>query len=282
MRWQIGDVSITKILEMEALGGSRFVLPEATPEEIKPITWLVPDFADENGRLRMSIHALVVQTPTLKILVDPCLGNDKTGRHVPAWNGRQGRFLEDMAEAGYPREDIDIVLCTHLHTDHVGWNTMWVDGRWVPTFPNARYIFGRAEFEHWRTQDVNEVAVAVFNDSVRPVFEAGLVDLVDSDYRLCEEIRLIPTQGHTPGHMSAEILSRGQMGFITGDIAHHPCQLARPEWSSVPDCDPELARQTRRRIFSQLAGTPTLVFGTHFTGRPGHIVKDGDVFKLEV
>ena len=142
MRWRIGDVTVTKIVELEVTGGSRFILPQATREAIQPIAWLRPHFADEDGRLRMSIHSLVVETPTRRIVVDTCLGNDKQNRRIPTWNDLHGPFLDDLAAAGYPRESIDTVLCTHLHVDHVGWNTMLVDGRWVPTFPRARYLMG--------------------------------------------------------------------------------------------------------------------------------------------
>jgi glyoxylase-like metal-dependent hydrolase (beta-lactamase superfamily II) len=142
MKWRSGDVTVTKIVEMEVTGGSRFILPQATYEEILPISWLQPHFADERGRLKMSIHALVIEAPGggkngQRIIVDTCLGNDKTGRRIPTWNNLQLPFLADLAAAGFPRESIDTVLCTHLHVDHVGWNTMLVDSKWVPTFPKA-------------------------------------------------------------------------------------------------------------------------------------------------
>ena len=169
MKWRIGEVIVTKIVELEVTGGSRFILPQATPEAILPISWLQPDFADERGRLRMSIHALVVETPGRRIVVDTCLGNDKENRRIPTWNRLQTSFLSDLAVAGYPRETIDTVICTHLHVDHVGWNTMLVDGRWVPTFPRARYVMGRVEYTHWTTQHEREDMVAVLADSVAPV-----------------------------------------------------------------------------------------------------------------
>jgi len=281
MRWTIGEVTITKVLELEVLGGSRFVLPDATREAVQSIKWLVPHFADEEGRLRMSIHALLIQTPTLRVVVDPCLGNDKQNRHVPGWNNRQGRFLDDIAAAGFPRESVDVVLCTHLHVDHVGWNTMLVDGRWQPTFPNARYLFGRVEYEFWKAQHTQEAARFVFEDSVRPVFDSGLADLVETDHRICEELRLIPSQGHTPGHVSIGIESGGQRALITGDIAHHPCQLARPHWRATPDCDPEQAEVTRRRMFGELCNQPVLVLGTHFAGpSAGWVEPDGEAWWL--
>jgi glyoxylase-like metal-dependent hydrolase (beta-lactamase superfamily II) len=283
LQWRIGDVTVTRIVELETTGGSRFILPDATRDAILPITWLCPHFADADGRLRMSVHALVVETPTHRIVVDTCLGNDKQGRRLPAWNDLHGPFLADLAAAGYQRETIDTVLCTHLHVDHVGWNTMKVDGCWVPTFANARYLMGRLEYAHWRNHAEREDQRVVFADSVQPVFDAGLVDLVETDHHIGDEISLIPTIGHTPGHVSVRISSRGEEALITGDFMHHPCQIARPAWPSTADSDPVTARETRDRMLASLADTPTLVIGTHFAApTAGRIVRDGAAYRLEV
>ena len=283
MKWIVGDVTITKIVELEATGGSRFILPDATPEAVRGITWLVPHFADETGRLKMSIHALLIETPSRRIIVDTCLGNDKKNRRIPTWNDRQGRFLADLAEAGFARETIDTVLCTHLHVDHVGWNTMLVDGKWTPTFPKARYLFGRIEFEHWRAKSGRADMIHVFDDSVQPIMDAGLGQLVEVDHELCREVSLVPTHGHTPGHCSVRISSQGQEALITGDFLHHPCQMARLDWASTADGDPEAAGATRQRMFGDLAGKPVLVIGTHFAGpTAGHVVRDGAAYRLVV
>jgi glyoxylase-like metal-dependent hydrolase (beta-lactamase superfamily II) len=248
-----------------------------------PISWLQPDFADERGRLKMSIHALVVETPARRILVDTCLGNDKENRRIPTWNKLQTSFLSDLAAAGYPRQAIDTVVCTHLHVDHVGWNTTRESDRWVPTFPNARYLMGRIEYAHWMSQRERDEMIAVLADSVAPVWDAGLVDLVETDHRICDEVSLVPTPGHTPGHVSVRLASQSEAALITGDFMHHPCQIARPGWSSTADSDPKWARQTREQMLSNLADTPTLVIGTHFAGRTaGHIVRDSDAFRLAV
>ncbi len=282
LKWTIGDVTVTKIVELEMTGGSRFILPQATREEVLPIGWLQPHFADEEGRLRMSIHALVVETPTRRMVVDTCLGNDKENRRIPHWNQLQGSFLADLAAAGYPRESIDTVLCTHLHVDHVGWNTMMAGGRWVPTFPNARYLMGRIEFEHW-TRTEREDMRYVVADSVLPVHDAGLVDLVETDAVIDDAISLVPTIGHTPGHVSVRIHSRGQEALITGDFMHHPVQIARPDWASAADSDPAQGIETRWSMFRELAGGPVLVIGTHFAGATaGRIVRDGDTFRLAI
>jgi glyoxylase-like metal-dependent hydrolase (beta-lactamase superfamily II) len=283
MRWRIGKVTVTKIVELEVTGGSRFILPQATYDEILPIAWLQPHFADERGRLKMSIHALVVETPDRRIVVDTCLGNDKQNRRIPGWNNLQGPFLADLAAAGFPRQSIHTVLCTHLHVDHVGWNTMLVGGKWVPTFPRARYLMGRVEFAHWQEQRERDDMAAIFADSVAPIHAAGLADLVETDHRVCDEVGLVPTPGHTPGHVSVRIVSEGEEALITGDFMHHPCQIARPDWSSTADSDAAEARRTRERMLIELANRPVLVIGTHFTGATaGHIVRDGDAYRLAV
>ena len=278
MHWKVGKVKITKIVELETVGSTRFILPLANNDEIRKLPWLIPHFATEEGRLKMSIHSLVVETPKHRMVVDTGLGNDKEGRGVPTWNNRKGPYLETMAASGFPPESIDTVLCTHLHVDHVGWNTRLIDGTWVPTFPNARYLFGRTEYEHWRDHSDTEDKVAVFKDSVQPIVDAGRAELIPSDFRLTQEITLLPTPGHSPGHMSILIKSAGEEALLTGDVAHHPCQMAHLEWSSTVDSDPAQSRATRRELFSRFADTPTLVIGGHFSA--GHIRRDGDAFQF--
>src|SRR5262244_1914413 len=152
MQWKVGKVKITKVVELETTGSTRFILPLASNEEIQKLKWLIPHFATEEGRLKMSIHSLVLETGKHRIVVDTGLGNDKQGRGIPTWNNRNGPFLETLSAAGFPPESIDTVLCTHLHVDHVGWNTKLVGGLWVPTFPNARYVMVGSEFEYWKRE----------------------------------------------------------------------------------------------------------------------------------
>lgn len=278
MQWTVGKVRITKLVEMETVGSTRFILPAATNDEIRKLPWLIPHFATEEGRLKMSIHSLVVETPTRRIVVDTGLGNDKQGRGVPTWNNRSTPFLETMTAAGFPPDSIDTVLCTHLHVDHVGWNTRLVEGKWVPTFPGASYLFGRTEYEYWRDYTAEPDKVAVFNDSVKPVVDAGLAELIPSDHQICDEISVIPTPGHSPGHMSVLIESGGEQGLLSGDVAHHPCQMAHLDWCSVVDSDPAQSAASRHKLFSRFADTPTLVIGGHFAA--GHIKRDGDAFRF--
>jgi len=278
MQWKVGKVKITKVVELETIGSTRFILPLASKEEIQKLPWLIPHFATEEGRLKMSIHSLVVETGKHRIVVDTGLGNDKEGRLAPSWNNRKTPFLESMTAAGFPPDSIDTVLCTHLHVDHVGWNTRLIDGTWVPTFPNARYLFGRTEYEHWRDHSDTEDKIAVFKDSVQPIVDAGRAELIPSDFRLTQEITLLPTPGHSPGHMSILIKSGGEEALLAGDVAHHPCQMAHLAWSSTADSDPAQSPVTRRALFSRFADTPTLVIGGHFDA--GHIKRDGDAFKF--
>lgn len=278
MQWKVGRVRITKVVELETIGSTRFILPLATNEEIQKLPWLIPHFATGEGRLKMSIHSLVVETPSRRIIVDTGLGNDKEGRKIPVWNNRQGPFLDTLTAAGFPPDSIDTVLCTHLHVDHVGWNTRLVGGKWVPTFANARYLFGKTEFEYWRDHQEEADKAAVFNDFVQPIVGAGRADLVASDAKICDEISLISTPGHSPGHVSLHIKSDGEEALLAGDVAHHPCQMAHPDWSSTADSDPAQSAVTRRELFGRFADTSALVIGGHYDA--GHIKRDGDAFKF--
>jgi len=278
MQWKVGKVKITKVVELETVGSTRFILPLASNEEIRKLPWLIPHFATEEGRLKMSIHSLVVETPKHRIVVDTGLGNDKEGRNVPTWNNRNDPFLEKLTLAGFHPDSIDTVLCTHLHVDHVGWNTKLADGKWVPTFANARYVFGKTEFEYWRDHSVEPTHIAVFNDSVKPIWNAGMAELIASDAKLTDEISMISTPGHSPGHMSIHIRSDGEEGLLTGDVAHHPCQMAHLDWSSTADSDPRQSVVARRELFSRLADRPVLVIGGHYNA--GHIQREGDAFKF--
>ncbi|MDH5738241.1 MAG: MBL fold metallo-hydrolase [Gammaproteobacteria bacterium] len=281
-QWQIGKVKVTRIIEMEVKGGTKFILPQATPEAVLPIDWLQPHFMDGRGNLIMSIHALVIDTGEKRIIVDTCIGNDKE-RNIPNWNKLQLPFLEDLASAGYARESIDTVLCTHLHVDHVGWNTMLVDGKWVPTFPNARYLMGKTEFEYWDAEEDTGTYGSIMDDSVRPVVNAGLVDLVDTRHQICDEVYLEPTPGHTPGHVSVHIVSDGQEALITGDCIHHPCQIEKPEWSSSADYDQSQSKQTRDKLLEKYSDSNVLIIGTHFaTPTAGYIKKKDQGYWLDV
>jgi len=279
--WRVGDVVVTKLVELELSGKATWILPDATRDNLLRDAWLRPHFVSEQGDARMSVHSFVVETSNRRILVDTCIGNDKR-LPIPAWNQRQGPFLADLAAAGFPADSIDTVLCTHLHVDHVGWNTRLENGRWLPTFRNARHLWSQREYEYWDTAGPDE-NMDVLGESVRPVFEAGLVDLVADDHVVCEEVRLEPTPGHTPGHVSVHITSRGEEAVITGDLMHHPVQIAHPDWGSRADYDKAQAEATRLAFLRRYADRPVLVLGTHFAGpTAGRLVRDGDSYRLDV
>ena len=281
MNWKIGDVSITKIVEVEVAGKATWILPDLTSENLARVPWCRPHFATADGQVVMSIHALLIESEGRRIIVDTCVGNDKN-LSIPNWNKRQGPFLADIAAAGFPAESIDTVLCTHLHVDHVGWNTKLENGKWVPTFPKARYLWNRAEYEHWSKTEQSDYGKVV-QESVLPVYEAGRVDLVTPSHAVTNEVRLEPTHGHTPGHVSVHITSRGEEAVITGDLMHHPAQCAHPEWRSSADSDGDAAERTRRDFLARYADRPVLIIGTHFaTPTAGRIVKDGASYRFAV
>lgn len=282
-RWRVGDVTITRVVETEIGGRATWILPDATAENLLTVDWCRPHFVREDGAAVLSVHALALESQGQRIVVDTCIGNDKNLPGMKAWHRRQGgSFLADLAAAGFAAESVDTVLCTHLHVDHVGWNTRLEDGKWVPTFPRARHLWNREEYEYWSQTDAEQFG-DVMGESVAPVFDAGLVDLVGPDARITDELRLEPTPGHTPGHVSVHVTSRGEEAVITGDLLHHPCQLAHPEWRAHADWDKALAETTRRAFFERYADRPVLVIGTHFADpTAGHVVRDGDVWRLDV
>jgi glyoxylase-like metal-dependent hydrolase (beta-lactamase superfamily II) len=279
--WKIGDVNIKRVIESEGPWPGTFVLPDAVVENVlKERDWL-SQFTDSSGKLIMSIHALVVESQGKKIIIDTCIGNDKV-RANPVWSKLQLAFLDDLQKIGCPRESIDRVVCTHLHVDHVGWNTSLQNSKWVPTFPNAKYVIGGTEWDYFSRQEDPFVKDPV-EDSVRPVMATGQTDLVDDKYRVTDEVWLESTPGHTPGHFAVRISSRGQNAVITGDLMHHPIQCRYPEWDDAFDVDGPLAKKTRRAFCERYADSGTLVFGTHFgTPSAGKITRKDDSFRFVI
>jgi glyoxylase-like metal-dependent hydrolase (beta-lactamase superfamily II) len=180
--------------------------------------------------------------------------------------------------AGCSADSVDLVICTHLHVDHVGWNTSLDRGKWVPTFPKARYLFGSQEYRYWEQNSRGDEEVAVFEDSIRPIVSSGLADFVEPGDSPCKELRFIASPGHSAGHMCLIVSSNGQDALLAGDVAHNPCQFGRLDWSSIIDFDGKQASQTRRELARKFADTPTLIFGGHFD--PGRLVSTADAFKM--
>lgn len=279
-RWWIGEVTITRVVEVEVpipWNSPYQVIQQANPEAMRQAPWLYPHFVTEEDALVSAIQGLVLQTPEHTILVDTCIGNDKP-RRMMGRRPLQTDFRQRLSAA--IANDIDRVVCTHLHVDHVGWNTCLEGDQWVPTFPTARYLIGRKEFEAYRAESDSEEQ-RIMADSIAPIFDAGLVDLVETDHVICPQVRLHETPGHTPGHVSVAIESQGKRALITGDFIHHPTQLAYPSWCTPFDFDRELATATRHAMLEELERDRTLVFGTHFpTPTAGHVERDGGRFRF--
>jgi len=291
-QWTFGASTLQRVIELEEPLMSPFeIYGDCTQAHLDANrSWLQPRFQDAaSGNLTFSIQSFLVRQSGLTILVDSCGGNDKE-RTRPHFHRQKRPWLDTLRKAGAAPEDIDIVLCTHLHVDHVGWNTRWVGARWVPTFANARYLFARKEWEHWAAEAGAREAAGqgggapddVLGDSVRPILDAGLAELVDTDHRLTDEVGLEPTPGHTPGHVSVRIESAGQRAVITGDLMHHPIQCAEPDRLGNFDHDAEQARATRRYFLACCARDRTLVFGTHFAPpTAGHVVAADGAWRFD-
>lgn len=279
MQWQVGKVKITRILESEMVGGAVSILPDLTPKNLLEHHWLKPHYITDQGEVKWSIQALVLETETDVVVVDTCIGNDKD-RASPAFNMLNSSFLQQLESFGYSRESVTTVLCTHLHVDHVGWNTMWLDNKWQPTFPNARYLIAREEYLHCQPY-LDKVDFLI--DSIKPIFDADLVDLIESHHEVCNEIKLFPTPGHTKGHVSIRILSEGDEAIITGDVMHTPCQMINPKWGCSLDYQSDVAAETRAKMIEDNQNRPVLVFGTHFpTPVAGYIKNDNGNVRFDI
>ncbi|MGW2412250.1 MBL fold metallo-hydrolase [Streptomyces tubercidicus] len=282
--WDLGDLTIHRIDEVALPPETGpWLLPTATPDVVAQAPWLRPDFADEAGTLRLSSHSFAFTADGLRVLVDTGIGNGKT-RANPAWNNLDSDYLAHLEAAGFPPQTIDLVILTHLHTDHVGWNTSADGDTWKPTFRNARYVTARSEWNHWAAADMDEARRQMFRDSVHPIKDAGLLDLVDvpaDGTDIAPSIRLIPTPGHTPGHLAVELRGRTTTALITGDCIHHPVQMLDPTMGSCVDTDPHQAAATRHRLLASLADTGTLLLGTHFPSPTGGLVQShGNSYRL--
>jgi glyoxylase-like metal-dependent hydrolase (beta-lactamase superfamily II) len=282
LRWRVGDATILRIWEVDATAALQGLIPKFDPAAISPASWLTPNFVDEAGRLRGQVQAFLIMIEGLTIIVDPGVGNGKRRIAVPGWNNMHTDFLDRLRSTGVELAEIGFVVNTHLHFDHVGWHTRLVDGAWRPTFPAAHYVISAEEFRYWQSTPPNQIGDqhAGFSDSVLPVYEAGLVDLVADDHVITDGVRLVSSPGHTPHHVSVVIESRGQSAVITGDVVHHPCQIAYPDWGAS-DFDARQAQASRSHLIERFADSDTLIIGTHFADPvAGRIRRAGAAFRL--
>lgn len=285
MKWTIGNVTIFQIVELGAGKIIQSIMPDATPENIKKMKWLIPNYADVDGILKALVQSFLIKSQGKYILVDSCNGNDKNRPSMPEWGNLKTKFIEKLNEIGITPSDINYVVCTHLHFDHVGWNTTLINEKWVPTFPNAKYIFSKKEYEYWKSKPKKEMIddLLGFEDSVQPIIEAGLSELVEDNFQFDENVSLISTPGHTPHHVSIQIRSKDKKAIISGDFIYHPCQLEKFEWGNTVDTYPDQALKTRKAIVSSLVDSGTFLLGSHFSNPAGGYVvrKDGKlIFKV--
>lgn len=286
---ELGRMRVHKVHEMDSPVPLLSQLPGTTADDMKRLlTWYdQPDevTADpETSFMTFSVHSWVIEIDGRTILIDTCCGNHKN-RDLPEVNQLNTDYLGNLRRAGFAPEDIDMVMCTHLHFDHVGWNTRLDNGKWVPTFPRARYIFGRRDFEYFKTDPAGEALHnAAFVDSIVPVMEAGQGDIVDEDSIAHREIGngvwLEPAYGHSPGCCTINAQADGPPGVFWGDVIHHPVQLIRHDLPFAFDTDGAAACKVRKATMERLADTDTLCFPAHFRrSSAGYVKRDGDAFR---
>ena len=285
----IGDVEVTRIQEYAgpSPGVPEKLFPDSDPAYWRDnADWLSPDFFDaQTGRLRSVLHSWLIRSQDRLILLDTGAGNDKERPYAPVYGHHSTGYLDNLAAAGVRPEDIDLVINTHLHVDHVGWNTRLEGRAWVPTFPKAQYLMTAEDFEFWNPLlhpkapgDGNQ---NVYEDSIAPVHEAGLIQLWSGSHRIDGDLVLEATPGHTPGSSILRIESRGQGALFVGDILHSPVQVAAPDVNSCFCEDPGAARAQRRRLLGEASERRLLVFPGHFGGQSAcHVAPEGDAFVI--
>lgn len=268
-RWNIGDISVTRIeesIDLSSCGPEEFFTGFDPEVFRRHMNWLAPrHYNPEANRLVSSIHSWLIRTPHHTILLDTCSGNHKNRPWNERFHQLNTPYIERLAAAGVSPEDIDIVLCTHLHSDHCGWNTQLRNGKWVPTFPNAKYLFSRLEHERWLPKPgSNAGRVELYNDSVLPVMESKQAVLLDGNHQIEDTLMVEPAAGHTIGHVMLTARSGDNRGVFCGDVIHHAIQVFEPGWNTKYCEDQPQAAATRRRLLERCAEEHSLLFPTHF------------------
>src|SRR5215471_10443077 len=279
--WTFGDATVTRLEEQvgfASLPPEKFLDGFDRKLLARHLDWLVPHhFSVADDRLVTSIHSWLIRTRRHTILLDSCAGNHKNRPGFARFHQLDTPFLQRLRAAGVHPEEIDIVLCTHLHADHVGWNTQLVDGRWVPTFPNARYLFAKREYVHWEAertkQGEGKVNDGSFDDSVLPVVEAGRAVMVDVDHQPDPLLTLKDYPGHTPGSIAINLKDGDRRACFSGDIMHHPIQVYYPDWSSQFCWDQEMSARSRRRLLEDCVESNALLCPAHFPGANAGYIK---------
>jgi glyoxylase-like metal-dependent hydrolase (beta-lactamase superfamily II) len=290
--FQIGKIRVTRVEEWQGdflSPAELFVGYEQALFSAHQNDFSADVYNKEDDTIYAFLQSWLLEIGGLKIIYDTGAGNDKDRPGIPLFGELQTKFLQRLKTAGYVPEDIDIVICSHLHIDHVGWNTKLVDRQWVPTFPNARYLFSAKEIEFWNPANADkfpdkigeEVNTCVFEDSVQPIIDAGIVESISGQFEVLPGLVLEPGPGHTPGHMVMKVESCGEQGIFVGDILHHPIQIYCPTWNSIFCEQAEQARNTRQEVLAYAAKNKALVFPAHFGGQHAvWVTEKGDGYEL--
>ncbi|HBQ89721.1 MBL fold metallo-hydrolase [Alcaligenes faecalis] len=289
----IGKARIEKVIEIASMDlAEDWLFPNIQAKDIDAeIDWLDPSCIDKVSRkLKLSFHSFLIRTPSRNILIDTCNGNHKERPSMPAWHRLNTRYLDNLGRLGLRPEDIDLVLCTHLHADHVGWNTRLDNGRWVPTFPRARYLMGRQEFDHYHRLNLDNPTAPInrgsFVDSVLPIVEAGRAIFVDAGDQVMTElgtdVYVESAPGHTPGNLLVHICHGHEHAIMSGDVIHHPIQCARPHLSNAADFNEAAALRSRLNLLESCADNSKILLTGHFAGpTAGHVVSHGSAFQFK-
>ncbi|HEY7244873.1 MAG TPA: MBL fold metallo-hydrolase [Xanthobacteraceae bacterium] len=280
--WTIGSVTITRVEEQ--LGITHVACEKFLPgfeREVllRHLSWAAPDhYNPSRDRFITSVHSWLIRAGDLTVLLDTCGGNHKDRPWTPRFHRLDTPYLERLRAAGAEPEDVDLVLCTHLHADHVGWNTMLRDGRWVPTFPNARYLFSRTEDAYWDMRQNPDMAGdprrLAYEDSVLPIVQSGQAVLIDDGYQVTRNLSVEAAPGHSAGHVVFKLTDAGSSAVFCGDVVHHALQVYAPHWTHMVDQSPAEAVASRRRVLEWCAAHDALLFPIHF-GAP-HVARIGD------
>ncbi|MFN8306194.1 MAG: MBL fold metallo-hydrolase [Ferruginibacter sp.] len=266
---KIGDVDIMQVVELPLDQYYPMFLPMATPDEVAKIEWLkTSHHVTPELTLKGSSQMFILKIKDRVFVIDTCIGNEKQLLEFPFWTNLNTEFLETLDSIGFDRNSVTDVLCTHLHLDHVGWNTYKKDGIWHPTFPKAKYHFAKSEYDWWHeVAPENDFLIThkdVLMQSVYPVIRAGLANFIDVDADLGDGISVFPTPGHTVAHISVQIKTGNETFIVGGDMCHHPCQITKPDWAMAADYSQEQSINSRKRTFEKIANTDTLYTCTHF------------------
>ncbi|MBB44125.1 MAG: MBL fold metallo-hydrolase [Rhodospirillaceae bacterium] len=266
----VGNFKIDRVVDLERLSypyGS--MIPDADPKVLSKLAEEMGSRLITPGTLDLSLsfHSFLIRSHKYTILVDTCCGNGKNRPNRVDWHLRDGPFLNNLSARGVKPEDVDIVMCTHLHADHVGWNTIMDNGDWVPTFPNAQYLFAESEYDFWIKEQKNSsspILLGSYEDSVLPIMQSGQGKLVDSNYQIETGLNFEPAYGHTPGSIILHVEEGGREAIVCGDVMHHPVQVRYPNWSSAFCEDPILSAKYRWDMLTRFSGTGAIILPAHF------------------